>query len=136
MLLNKHKTHLKYCQNLEVLTYFETRFRSFNTGNMGSVGQRAVKLPALKVGGLKKKYANSAITAEACAIVIGPGSNLPGFESFPKFGRWQLCSPLTYTDPILPVLKDLNLLSRYVKSSRGWQHCNGRFCSLKVPAFS
>ena len=28
--------------------------RSFNAKNIGSVGQRAAKLPAVKVGGLKK----------------------------------------------------------------------------------
>ena len=32
-------------------------FRSFNTVNMGSVGQRASELLAVKVGGLKKKSA-------------------------------------------------------------------------------
>ena len=52
---------------------------------MGSVGQRAAKLPALKVGGLKKKSANSAITAEACASVIGPGLSGTRVKSFSKF---------------------------------------------------
>ena len=33
------------------------RFRSFNTVNMGFVGQSASKLLAAKVGGLKKKFA-------------------------------------------------------------------------------
>ena len=65
-----------------MVVYFSKGFRSFHTGNMGSVGQRAAKLPALKVGGLKKKSADSAITAEACASVIGPGSNGTGVKSF------------------------------------------------------
>ena len=34
---------------------------------MGSVGQRASKLLAVKVGGLRKKSATLAITAEMCA---------------------------------------------------------------------
>ena len=49
---------------------------------MGSVGQRAAKLPALKVGGLKKKSADSAIIAKACASVIGPGSSGTRVKSF------------------------------------------------------
>ena len=32
--------------------------RSFHTGDIESVGQRAAKLPAVKVGGLKKKSAS------------------------------------------------------------------------------
>ena len=39
------------------MLYFKKGFRSFNTENFGSVGQRASKLPAVKVGGLKKKSA-------------------------------------------------------------------------------
>ena len=38
---------------------FEKGFRSFNTKNLGSVGQRASKLPAVKVGGHKKKSAEA-----------------------------------------------------------------------------
>ena len=49
---------------------------------MESIDQRAAKLPALKVGGLKKKSADSAITAKACASVIGPGLSGTGFKSF------------------------------------------------------
>ena len=37
---------------------FKKGFRSFNTENLGSVGQRASKLPAVKVGGHKKKSAD------------------------------------------------------------------------------
>ena len=67
------------------MTYFERGFRSFHTGSIGSIGQRATKLPALKVGGLNKKTANSAITADAYASTIGPGSSGTGVESFSKF---------------------------------------------------
>ena len=38
-------------------------FRSFNAENVGSVGQRAEKLLAVKIGVLKKKSAASAISA-------------------------------------------------------------------------
>ena len=63
-------------------------FRSFNAENLGPLGQRATKLPALKVGGLKKKSADPAFTAEAYAGVIGPGSSCTGVKSFSKFDRW------------------------------------------------
>ena len=56
-------------------------FRLFNTENFGSVGQRAAKLLAVKVGLLKKKSANSAITAEVRASTFGPGLSVSAFES-------------------------------------------------------
>ena len=57
-------------------------FRSLNSENFGSLSQRATKLPALKVGGLEKKSGDLAITAKACASVIGPGSIGTGVKSF------------------------------------------------------
>ena len=60
-------------------------FRSFNAENLGSVGQRAAKLLAVKVGVLKKKSAASAIPANACAIAFGLGSMPSPFQSFSKF---------------------------------------------------
>ena len=52
---------------------------------MGTVGQRALKLLAVKVGVLKKKSAALAIPPEFCASVIDPGS-MPGpLKSFSKF---------------------------------------------------
>ena len=68
--------------------YFFKKFRSFFAKNLRSVGQRATKLLAVKVGGLKKKSADSAIIAEACASVIGSGSSGTGVKSFPKFDEW------------------------------------------------
>ena len=57
---------------------------------MRSVGQRALKLLAVKVGGLKKKSAASAIPADLCASAFGPGS-IPGRgQSFSKFDNRQL----------------------------------------------
>ena len=46
---------LKCYQPLELMLYFGEGFRSIHTGNIGSVGQRASKLLAGKVGILKKK---------------------------------------------------------------------------------
>ena len=57
---------------------------------MRSVGQRASKLLAVEVGGLKKKSATSAIPADLCASAFGPGSNPGAVESFSKFDSWQL----------------------------------------------
>ena len=67
--------------------YLFKRFRSFNAEKIGSVDQRAAKLLALKVGGLKKKSVNLAITAEACASTFRPGTSRFRAESFSKFGR-------------------------------------------------
>ena len=69
------------------MTYFEKRFRSYRKINTGSVGQRAVKLLAVKVGGPSKKSAASAITAEVCANWFSLGSSPPRVESFSKFDR-------------------------------------------------
>ena len=70
--------------------YLFKRFRSFNAKNFGSVGQRAAKLLAVKVGVLKKKSATSAIPANLCASAFGPGSNPGAVESFSKFDSRQL----------------------------------------------
>ena len=47
--------NLKMLPASEYSKYLFKGFRSFNTVNMGSVGQKASKLLAVKVGGLKKK---------------------------------------------------------------------------------
>ena len=52
---------------------------------MGSVGQRAAKLLAVKVGVLKKKSASLDILAELCASAFILGSSSPKVESFSKF---------------------------------------------------
>ena len=57
---------------------------------MGSVGQRAANLLAVKVGVLKKKSAASAIPAKVRASALGPGSSPPQVESFSKFDSQQL----------------------------------------------
>ena len=43
------KLSLKCCQPLEILTYIEREVRSFHSGNVGSVSQRAAKMPSVKL---------------------------------------------------------------------------------------
>ena len=78
---------------------FFKRFRSFNAKNLGSVGQRAAKLLAVKVGGLKKGLpAGPGPSQPVC-----PGSNPCAFKSFSKFDGWYFCSPLTYRPQIFSI---------------------------------
>ena len=51
------------------MIYFGKGFRSFYTIDIGSAGQRAAKLLAVKVGGSPKKSAAFAITAEVCVNI-------------------------------------------------------------------
>ena len=79
-------------------------FRFFNTENLGSVGQRAAKLLAVKVGGLKKKSAGRPRPQSA---------SLPGFDSQSRSNHSQSFmagnfEALWHTDPKFSVLKDLN----------------------------
>ena len=73
---------LKWCQSLELLMYVGKGLRSFHTGSIGSVGQRAAKLLADKVGGRMKKSAESTISA------FGLGLIRTRAESFSKIERW------------------------------------------------
>ena len=52
---------------------------------MECVGERASKLLAVRVGGLKKKSATLAFSAEECASVFDPDSSTSRVESFSKF---------------------------------------------------
>ena len=54
------------------LVCFFKRFRSFNAKNLGSVGQRAAKLLAVKVGGLKKVCQPAPAPVSQCARVRTP----------------------------------------------------------------
>ena len=56
---------------------------------MGSVGQKAAKLLAVKFGVLKKKSAASAIPPKVCASAFGPGSSTSSVKSFSKFVSQQ-----------------------------------------------
>ena len=66
---------------------FSKGFRSLNVKLLGSVGQMAAKLLAVKVGALKKKSAASNFTAEECASAFVPGSTSPGIKPSSKFDR-------------------------------------------------
>lgn len=66
------------------MLYFGNLFRSFYTGNKVSVGQRALKILAVKVRVFKKESAALAIPAKLCASAFGPGSSVPVVESFSK----------------------------------------------------
>ena len=52
---------------------------------MGSVGERASKLLAVKVEILKKNSATLAIPTEVCASALGQGLSTPGVKSFSNF---------------------------------------------------
>ena len=54
---------------------FFKRFRCLNAENLGSVGQRAAKLLAVKVGGLKKKSASRPRPQSASLLGFEPGPN-------------------------------------------------------------
>ena len=71
---------------------------------MWSAGQRASKLLAVKVGGLKKKSATSAIPAKVCAGAFGAGLSTPRVKSFTKFDSQQLLGPLTYRPQIFIII--------------------------------
>ena len=67
-----------------MVVYLSNGFRTFHTINMGSVGQRAAKLLAVNVGGLKK----SLPSGPGPSWPVCPGS-IPGeVESFTKFDDW------------------------------------------------
>ena len=53
--LTEQNLPLNYCQPPKMLIYFEERLTSFHSFNIGCVGQRDVRLLAIKVGGLKKR---------------------------------------------------------------------------------
>ena len=78
--MRKQNLSLKCCQSLELLKYIGKRLSSFQAGSIGSVGERAVKLPAVKFGGLTKKSADSAIQpkyvqARSAQVRLQPGPN-------------------------------------------------------------
>ena len=100
------------------MLYFGKGFNYFHTNNIGSVGQRASKLLAVKVEVLKKKSATSAIPAEVCASAISPGSRLLWVKSFSKFDGQQLCSPLTHRPQIFIIKRSIPIL-KALKISRG-----------------
>ena len=86
---------------------------------MGSVGQWATKLLAVKFKVLEKKSATSAIAAKVCTSVCGLGSSPPGFKSFSKFDGRQFCSSLTKRPYIASMKRSKPILFIH-KSSKDW----------------
>ena len=88
------------------------RFRSFVAQNLESVGQRAAKLLAVKVGGLKKKSAFQPWphSNRSARVHDHQGSNHSPSLMAGKFAA------LWPTDPKFLALKDLNLLKKHTKN--------------------
>ena len=94
------------------LVYSFKRFRSFYAQTLGSVGQRAAKLLAVKVGGLKKKSASWPRPQSA---------SVPGFDSRSRSNHSQSLmagnfAALWPTDSKFLATKDLNLLKKHTKN--------------------
>ena len=95
---------------------------------MGSIGQRAAKLPAFKFGGLKKMSAAwpRPHLNHSARFRVHLGSNHSQSLTDSYFAApWP-------TDPKFSALKDLNPFPMYIKSSKGWCHFKGMFCLLKM----
>ena len=90
-----------------------------NIVNMRSVGQRASKLLAVKVGVRKKKSVALVIPAKLCASMFSLGSSSPRVESLLKFDGHQLCRPLIYRLHISSIERSKTFV-KWVKISRGW----------------
>ena len=99
------KTTLKMLLATWFLVCFFKRFRSFEAKNLGSVGQRAAKLLAVKVGGLKKKSAAQPRphSKQSARIRERAGSNQSQSLMAGNFAA------LLPTDPKFLSSKDLNL---------------------------
>ena len=87
------------------------KFRSFDAKNLGSVGQRAAKLLAVKVGGLKKVCQPAPAPVSQCARVRTP---VPSNHSQSLMaGNFAALWP---TDSKFLATKDLNLLKKHTKN--------------------
>ena len=91
---------------------FFKRFRCLNAENLGSVGQRAAKLLAVKVGGLKKKSAGRPRPQSASLLGFDSRSRSNHSESL-MAGNFAAHWP---TDPKFSALKHLNFLKKHTKN--------------------
>ena len=89
-------------------------FRSFNAENLGSVGQVALKLPAVKVGGLKKKSASRPRPHSNHSAQIRSRANSNHSQSL-MAGNFAALWP---TNPKFSALKDLILFSTLSKDQK------------------
>ena len=93
---------------------FDTVFkkiRSFDAENLGSVGQRAAKLLAVKVGGLKKVCQPAPAPVSQCARVRTPAPS--NHSQSLMAGNFAALWP---TDSKFLATKDLNLLKKHTKN--------------------
>ena len=91
-------------------------FRSFNAENLRSIGQRALKLLAVKVGGLKKKSANQPrpLSNHSARIRVVPGSN---HSQSLMAGNFAALQP---TDPKFLAIKDPNLFKTVQEAQKAF----------------
>ena len=92
--------------------YFFKRFRSINAKNLGSAGQRAAKLPAVKVGGLKKKSASRPRPHPNQAARVRFRTQSNHSQSL-MAGNFAALWP---TDSKFSSIKDINLLKKDTKN--------------------
>jgi len=90
---------------------FLKEFRSFNAENLGSLGQRAAKWPAIK---LWEWFDPGTTRIRADWFESGRGQMADFFLRPPTLTASNF-DALWPTDPIFTVLKDLNPLKRYFK---------------------
>ena len=86
------------------MLYSKKGFRSFNTENLRFFGQRASKLPAVKVGGHKKKSADQPRPLWNQSALIRDCAGLNHSQSLMA----GIFAALLPTDPNFSALKDLN----------------------------
>ena len=112
--------------------YLFEMFRSFFAENLESVGQRASKLLAVKVGGLKKKSAlrPKCVQARLARPRLCLGSNHSQTLSNSNFAA------LCYTDPKFSALKDLNIFQIVWKFQEASNILRVAFGLSKQPHFN
>ena len=113
------------------LVCFFKRFRSFNAKNLRSVGQRAAKLLAVKVGGLKKKSASwpQPHLNQSASVRFRARSNNSQSLVAGNFAALWL------TDPKFSAFKVLNLFKKYTKNQEASSIFRVVFALSKWPHF-
>ena len=113
------------------LAYFHKGFRSFSAKNLGSVGQRAAKLLAVKVGGLKKKSAGRPRPHTNQSAQVRLWARFYHSLSLTA-GNFTALWP---TDFKFSAIKDLNLLKKYTKNQEASSILRVDFALSKWPHF-
>ena len=109
---DRAKSNLKLLLVFWYFVFFFKRFRSFNVVNMGSIGQRAKKLPAIKLWEWldRDRGSNPGTLAD-----WGRG-RLADFFLRPPTLTASNFAALWPTDPKFLALKDLNPFEKYAKN--------------------